>query len=235
MREKPFDKSNINREWKEGEPKGREIDIYFFRHGQATGEGEEAGLTELGRQQAREAAEALLQQVREKGGVVKFLSSSTRRAAETGEIMEEYIKNTLSERNITNLRLLSPRQRSALKAAGVIGPLEDRGIEDPIEYWLTHPDVLEGKSPEEVSNRVKKMLRIIGKVADRLPPGEQIHYVATTHEGPQAALLFSATGQTLNELGGRVNNCESFKVHFEGKSEKPPTIQFRNTEAEVVI
>ncbi|MBI2356333.1 MAG: hypothetical protein HYV13_03970 [Candidatus Doudnabacteria bacterium] len=48
------------KEAREEEPKGREVNAYFFRHGQALGEGAEAELTGEGEKQARTAAELLL-------------------------------------------------------------------------------------------------------------------------------------------------------------------------------
>lgn len=235
MSESLFDEGHVGREIKEGQPQGREVDVYFFRHGQATGESPDAELTSLGKRQAEEAAERLLQEVQAAGGVIKFLSSRTKRAAQTMETMRACVQRAIAERNITNVRLLHSKERTAITAAGVVGPLKKRGIEDPVEYWLTHPDVLEGKSPEEISRKVKGMLHIIKKVADRLPPGEKVHYAAVTHEVPQVALLHSATGKTLNELGGNIENCESFQVRIEGRSGKNPVVNFRGNRAELTL
>ncbi len=235
MREISFSEGNIDGEIEEGQPRGREVDVYFFRHGQATGESPDAELTKLGIQQAEEAAENFFQEVQAAGGVIKFLSSRTKRAMQTMETMQEYIRRVILERNITNVRLFSPKERTAITAAGVIGPLKEQGIEDPVEYWLTNPDVLKGKSPDEISGKIQKMLSIIKKVADRLPPGEKVHYAAVTHEVPQAALIHSATNKTLNELGGNIKNCESFQVHIEGKSKKNPMINFRGNQAELAL
>lgn len=235
MGELLFGETNSSREARESEKGGREVDVYFYRHAEAEGEGVEAGLTEVGRQQARQAAEDLLGEITGAGGVIKFLSSPVRRAQETAGIMRGFIAEAIERSNIQNIRLMSSRERDAVKAAGVIGPLRNKGIEDPIEHWLRNPGAVEGKSPEVISRKVQDLLKIIKKVTDRLPPGEKVNYVTVTHEVPQAALLNSATGKTLNEQGGGIKNCESFKVHMEGKSEKKPTLNFRGVETQMEI
>lgn len=189
----------------------------------------------MGREQAIAAAERLLAQVQGEGGVIKFLSSRTKRAVQTTEVMQGYIERAISERKISNLKLSISRERSAITAAGVVGPLKKLGIKDPVEYWLTNPNVLEGKTPNEISGRVKQMLAVLKKVADRLPPGERIHYVSVTHEVPQAAIIHLAMNKTLNELGGNIENCESFRVQIEGGSGKNPEVNFRNYQAELPL
>jgi broad specificity phosphatase PhoE len=235
MSENFIDQNSMPTEKKESQPKGREVDVYFFRHGQATGESPSEELTPLGRHQAEEAAEKLLQELQSVGGVIKFLSSQYNRAEQTMDIMQEYMQKAIIERNISNLRLLNARERAAINAVGVTKELKDKGIESPIEYWLNNPDVLEGRSLAEISGKIKQMLSTIKKVADRLPLGEKIHYIAISHEAPEAALIHSATGKTLNEMGGKIKNCESFQVQIEGKSEKNPILNFRGNQAELIL
>lgn len=236
MQEIPSNEPDFGREAREHEPKGREIDVYFFRHGQATGQAPDAELTELGGEQAREAAETLLQKiVAEGGGVIKFLSSPVRRAVQTREIMETYISNAVTQQEIRNIRLMEPRERTSMVAPGITKPLKEKGIADPTEYWLTHPDVLVGKNPHEVASKIQRLLRVIKKTADRLPPGEKIFYAPVLHEPVQAAFFFQATGKTPKDVGGTLRNGESFRVHIEGKSKKNPTLSFRDVEAELKL
>lgn len=219
---------------KETEPKGREVDVYLFRHAEAAEQGVETELTGRGIEQAKEAATSLISQIQEQGGgVIKFLSSPVKRAKQTSEIMQQTIAAALIEQEIDNIRLIIPRDREALRAPGVVGPLARQGIEDPIEYWFANPDVLPGKNPEQIAERLRELLGLLKKVADRLPPGEKIHYVGVTHEVPQAALLHQLSGKTLNELGGSVKNCEPVTIHIEGKSEEGPQILFRNLKLEL--
>lgn len=232
MSEKEANLKNFGHiENKEIPPKGREIDFYLFRHAEASGEGLNSELTERGKEQAAKAAQDLLEQIIQKGGgVIKFLSSPVRRAKITSEIMQNAIQEIITERQIKEVRLMSPRDREALRAAGVIGPLKERGIDDPIDYWLKNPDALEGKNPTETAQKLQEMISFFQKVADRLPAGEKIYYIGVTHEVPQAAFLHEISGQTLNELGGNIQNCESIKVELVGKSEECAIIKFRNKE-----
>lgn len=223
------------REGKE-KPPGREIDVYLFRHGEAQGEGVGAELTEKGRGQAREAGRKLFTQIKESGGgVIKLFRSPLRRAEQTAEIMQATIAEMLTEQEEGNIRLMKERDREALRAPGVIGPLRKQGIEDPIEYWLRNPQILEGKNPEIVAERLKRLLNRLKKIADRLPPGEKVYYICVTHEVPQAALLNQLTGKTLNELGGGIENCESTLVQIKGKKEEPLRIIFRDKQLELRI
>jgi len=233
--EKSFSPENLDDvENKEREPRGREIDFYLFRHAEATGGGIDAEVTEQGKEQAVEAAENLLQRIiQEGGGVIKFLSSPVRRAGQTAEIMQSTLKKLLAEQGIENIRLMNPHDREALRAAGVIGPLKQRGIDNPIEYWFRNPESLEGKSPQKTAEQLRKIIDSLQRMADRLPSGEKIYYIGVTHEVPQAALLHQVTGKTLDELGGGIKNCESIKVELRGKSDEIPTVSFRDSQMKV--
>ncbi len=232
MSEKEPNLENVGHiENKEIPPKGRGIDFYLFRHAEASGEGLDSELTERGKEQATKAAQNLLEQIIQNGGgVIKFLSSPVRRAKVTSEIMQHAIRETLAKQQIKDVRLMSPRDRDALRAAGVIGPLKERGIDDPIDYWLKNPDALEGKSLTETAQKLQGMINFFQKIADRLPAGEKIYYIGVTHEVPQAAFLHEVSGQTLNELGGNIQNCESIKIELVGKSDEGAIIKFRNEE-----
>lgn len=221
-------------EKKEAETCGREINAYFLRHGEAEGGDEDAVLSERGRQQAREAISGLLEQIEKQGGgAVKFFFSPTRRARETGEEMENTARKILSEKPYPKIRLMAPHGRVELRSAGVIGPLREAGIKDPIEHWLNNPEVLEGKNPKVFAERLTSLLNVLKKVADRLPAGEKIHYICVTHEVPQAALLNRVTGKTLNQLGGNINNCEALRVNIKGKTEEAPKIIFRGKQTDL--
>lgn len=234
MKEQSGIETNQSFEDKESEPKGREVDVYLFRHGEAVGEGTDAELSPQGVEQAKKTISDLLKQITEKGGgAVKFISSPVRRAAQTAEIMQSTLEQSIAEQGIQNIRILSPRTREVLKAAGVIGPLKQQGIENPIEYWLNNPESLEGKSPQKLAEQMRELIVFLKKVADRLPPGEKIYYVGVTHEVPQAALLNQLTGKTLEELGGGIKNCEPITIQLEGKSDHNPKITFRDLHLEL--
>jgi broad specificity phosphatase PhoE len=210
-------------------PKGRNIDLYLFRHGEAEDKSLEAGLSERGVEQAKEAAKNLLTRViGAGGGVIKFISSPVKRAKQTSDIMRQTIQETITEEHLDQVRLMTSRDRDTLKAGGVIGPLTEQGVDDPVNYWLENPDTLEGKSPKEIAARVQGVIDTLQKIADRLPQGEKIFYIGITHEVPQAALLNDKSGKTLNELSGNIQNCESIEIKLKGGSDtKKPEILFR--------
>lgn len=218
-----------NIESKEVAPKGRDIELYLFRHAEASNQGLESELTGQGKEQAKKAAQDLLTQIIEQGGgVIKFLSSPVKRAKQTSEIMQQVIQEIITDKHLENIRLMTPREREALKAAGVLGPLKGWGIDDPVDYWLENPDVIEGKSPTETAKTLQEVIDLLQKMANRLPHGEKIYYVGITHEVPQAALLNQVSGKTLNELGGNIQNCESIRVGLKGGSDEESAIVFRN-------
>lgn len=214
---------------REEPPKNREIELYLLRHAEALDQTLDAELTEHGKEQAREAAHDLMKKVLEKGGgIIKFIVSPVRRAQQTAEVMQQVIQEIISEQKGEDVRLMTSRDREALKAGGVIGPLSERGIDDPIDYWLQNPDVLENKSPAEIAKRLSEVVVFLQKMADRLPNGEKVYYIGITHEVPQAALLNQISGKTLNELGGKIQNCESIRIELKGNSDEDPTILFRD-------
>ena len=206
-------------EGKEAALKSREIELY---------------LSERGIEQAKVAAQNLVREITEQGGgVVKFVSSPTKRAKQTSVVLQQTISEILSKEQINNIRLMNPRDRESLKAAGVIGPLMKRGIDDPVDYWLKNPETLEGKSPSKTAERLYEMIDRLQKMANRLSPGEKIYYIGVTHEVPQAALLNQTSGKTLSDLGGKVKNCEWLKVEMNGRSEEGATIKFRGEEMKI--
>lgn len=232
-------------ESREKRERGRDIAFYLFRHAQATGQESEAELTEQGRKQAEEAAENLLEHIIEQGGgIIKFLSSPTTRAKQTAEIIQRVISKIIIDKNVQNVRLITstqnlqnvrlttptpPRKHDALKSGGVVRTLKKLNIDDPMDHWLQHPDVLEGKSPAEIASRVQKIIDNLQKMADRLPRSEEkIYYVGVTHETPQAALLNQISKKTLNDFGGQMSNCESIRIELKGNTDEPPTISFRD-------
>jgi len=231
---KPETENIIDPEQNEISPVGREVDFYLYRHAEAGGEGVDDELTPKGIEQAQEAAKVLLEEVIQNGGgVIKFISSPVLRAKRTAEIMRSTIQDLIIERKITNVRLMASRDREELRAAGLVGPLKERGIKDPVDYWLNNPDTLEGKSPTEIAGKINEVTRSLQKLTDRLPAGEKIYYIGVTHEVPQAALLNQISGKTLNELGGNIKNCEPIKIGFIGKSDEGVTVNFRDLKIKV--
>jgi broad specificity phosphatase PhoE len=216
-------------EQKESEPKHRKIDLYFIRHGEAEDQGAEAALTEPGKLQTKQVALQLLEiVVSEGGGVIKIGTSSVRRALETADIIQEVIGEAIASRGIQGIDLMTLRKRDGLKAAGVIGALNEQGISDPIEYWLRNPNSLEGKNPAQSAQNLQDFIDKAEAIAKRLLPGKKIYYFNITHEVPQAAFLNQKTNKTLNEMGGNINNCEFIKVAIDGDlPEESTKIAFR--------
>ncbi len=211
--------------------KGREVELRFIRHAEAEDQSIDAALTQIGREHAKEKAiEILSEIVQNGGGLIKFLTSPVRRAQETQSIMEGTIRERIAQEHIENVDILISRTRQSIQAGGVIGPLAKEGIEDPVEYWLQNPNVLEGKEPENIAERLNKIVRISNRVSEGLPEGRKIYYLAITHEVPQAAFLNQITGKTLNELGGGMENCEDIRVNLSGIPDEVPKVIFRKEE-----
>ncbi len=210
---------------------GREVDLYLIRHGETVSQEKSSRLSPKGRLQAEVEALCLLLDIwSQGGGLLKFYNSPTPRAQETSDIMLAKAQKIIGSSEHSPIKLYNPQVAASLEAAGIIGPLMKMGIsyEKIIEYWLTNPEAVEGKAPRVIYERLQKFLRRGQKLADRLPGGKKIHYVGVTHEAPQAALLNQINGKTLNELGGKIQNCESIKIEFRGDSDENPSISFRD-------
>jgi len=232
MIEKP--NSLFSPERHESEPEGRDIDVYVYRHAEAEDASADPEITKLGRAQAKKAGESLLEQIRsEGGGVIKILSSPALRAEQTAETMRAKMEEIIDEEELGEVKLMETRSRQALRPGGVIGELRKQGIDDPIEHWLNNPESVEGTSPADAAEQFTEVLVKVKSLADRLPPGEKINYVIVSHEVPAAAVLNQATGKTLQEMGGDIKNCESFKVEIRGNLDESSNISFRDVEAKI--
>lgn len=226
---------NLKRENQvEGEPKHPEVSVYFYRHAEALGQGKDLDITEKGIEQAREAGELFYNQIKERGGMVKFLSSPIKRCVQTAKIMEDRLRELSDQDESSKTNILQPRVRSKVGLPGIAPTLRQMGHDtDMIEYWLTHPDVVPGKTPLEISKKIENILRIIQKVANRLKEGTNVTYVYISHEPYTAAFMNQLTGKTLSELGGDIGNCEAMKIEVEGRSDKPAEVSFRGLNKEI--
>src|SRR3989338_7820109 len=139
---------NLNREnLAESEPKHPEVSVYFYRHAEAPGQGKEIDITENGIEQARKAAELFYEQIKEKGGLVKFLPSPIKRCVQTAEKMEERLRELLEQNKSSNVSIYKSKTRPKVGLLGIAPTLRKMGIEnDILEYWLEHPDVVPGKT-----------------------------------------------------------------------------------------
>lgn len=215
----------------------RAVELYLIRHGEAESQEKDAKLSEKGRLQAAEAATLLFTEISAQGsGLLKIVHSPTPRAKETFDIMMEVITGNVGSRD-PRLRVCRPHVASALEAGGVIGPLMKRGIpyEETVEYWLSNPETVEGRSPFVIAERSRKVIRRLKKMADRLPSGVKIFYVGITHEIPQAALLLKASGKKLSELGGSIENCERIRIDVGTGSTEQPRLYFRGFQMDLPV
>lgn len=218
----------------EGEPKHPEVSVYFYRHAEAPGQGKEVDITENGKAQARGAAELLYNQIKQEGGMVKFLPSPIKRCVQTAKIMEDRLRELLSQDKDSKIEMYDSKVRSKVGLPGIAPKLREMGHgDDMIEYWLTHPEVVPGKSPSQISGKVEDILRVIKKVADRVKPGTRIHYIYVSHEPYTAAFMNQLTGKTLPELGGDIKNCEAMTIKMEGRSDKLAEVSFRDVSKEI--
>lgn len=221
-------------ETKELPKRGAQVNVYFFRHAEALGQGREVDITENGKSQAREAARSLYKSLKQSGGLVKFVTSPVKRCIQTAEIMEEELARLKAQEPQDNLQLMRRKQRTKVGLPGVGPVLKQMGIEtDQIDYWLEHPDVVPEKTPTDISKRVEDILKVLQRVADRVKPDSNITYVYITHEPYHGAVLNKVTGKTLKELGGDVDITDPMKVQVVGNSDKNPQITFRDVDMEI--
>lgn len=156
-------------EYKESKPFSPEVDIYLFRHAEASGDGIADGLTENGIEQAKLASSKFLESVHsDGGGSIKFLTSPTRRAEQTAEVMKSTMAEIINRQKLEDINLLVSHKRNELRTAGIVGNLRQQGIIDPIQHWLEKPDLFPDKTPEQVARRLKDVLDSIRQLADRL-------------------------------------------------------------------
>jgi broad specificity phosphatase PhoE len=223
-------------ERKEEEPKNRHIEIHIFRHAEAEGEKRDANLTEKGKKQAQITAEDLLKEIAQTGGVIKIFHSPILRAKQTAENFEMAIEKLIKEKPIDfpGIRLSYKRRpREKLYGLGVYGKLKEKVekgeiSEEFIDYWLEHPETIEGKSPDIIAGRVLDLANKAEKISERLGGGEPIHYIFITHEMPLVALANKLSRKNLQELGGDIGNCEGGKIIFSDKSGEAPQFIFRD-------
>ncbi|MBI4268246.1 histidine phosphatase family protein [Candidatus Uhrbacteria bacterium] len=198
--------------------KGRAVSLSLIRHGEAADQSKEAQLSEKGRLQAEIAAYQLLFNVWSKGGgVVKLYHSPTLRAKQTFDIIQKVAERVTKKQKENPVTLYKPRMRKQVEAAGVIGPLMKAGIpyKDTVDHWIKNPKVVEGKSPSDVFATLKPFLEVGQTYAHELPSvGPRIFQVAVTHEVPQAALLHTLSGKTLEQIGGGIRNGEFVNIDF---------------------
>lgn len=229
-------------ERKEDEPKNRYIEIYIFRHAEAEGEKRDANLTETGKKQARITAEGLLKEIAQSSGVIKIFHSPILRAKQTAENFEMAMEKLIKERptDFPGIRLYKRRSREKLYGLGVYGKLKEKAEkgevgEEFIDYWLEHPETIEGKSPDIIAGRVLDLASRAEKISERLGDGEPIHYIFITHEMPLVALANKLSGKNLQELGGDIGNCEGGKIVFPDKSSEVPQFIFRDKNYSLAI
>ena len=105
-----------SKEIKEKEPRERNIVLYFVRHGDAgyANRQDMSGfLTEKGKEQAKEAADNLYQELPE-GAVVEFISSDLTRAKQTTEAIKKELEELNSD--FVNSKKISIHNNRVLKA-----------------------------------------------------------------------------------------------------------------------
>lgn len=207
------------------------MELVLMRHGQAESQDKNAALSEQGMEQATGAARALIERIAASGGgIIKLVTSPVRRARETGEVIRRTMIELLSDDKYNNVKLLESRAnvREPLKAAGLMPTIQALDRENPVQFWLEHPNVVPGKTPADMSVPIEKIVATMQQVAQKIKADVPVYYVAVTHEIPQAALLNAMTGETLTDFGGAIKNCEAITVDVTGIPGISPTFTFRD-------
>jgi broad specificity phosphatase PhoE len=214
-------------------------ELRLLRHGETAGYEGDLGLSDRGRDQAREAAAAL---AAEAHGRVRLLHAPSVRARLTADVLAEYLDAEVdgprAERGFANFTVAAGGQ--VREQAEVFGEYagERRTLDelpgwladltrfreihvsggDPIRFWLTTP--LLGFEPPAVV--VRRYWRAIAAVADATLT------VVAAHSGPMRALVAHAFGRDI----GEPENLEAVAIHIEGGRAR---VDFRGETAAVAV
>lgn len=216
---------------KEGEKDQREIVIHFIRHGEASYVSKddiEGELTERGREQARQAALALFNQLKE-GEIIGFYSSPRKRAQETAEEIRQEIERLCQEGK--RIIVVHSPKTPQFRRLSIDDQLTHEWIElariqkqDPIDFWLKNP----GESSEKIENNFRTFLSKFSGLASRLlPVGPNIHLVCITHTGPSEVFVGRLLG---SQHPGNLANCEEFTIKLATVKDKHPILEFKGRE-----
>jgi broad specificity phosphatase PhoE len=211
-------------------------ELRLLRHGETAGYEGDLGLSDRGREQAREAAAAL---AAEAHGAVRVLHAPSVRARLTAEVLAERLGTTTSpERGFANFTVAAGgevREQAEVfgEHAGERRPLEElpgwladlahfRAVHvsggDPIALWLTTP--LLGFEPPAVA--VRRYWRAIMACAD------DTLTVVAAHSGPMRALAAHAFKRDL----GEPDNLEAIAIDVE---EERARVTYRAETADIAV
>jgi len=218
-------------------------EIRLLRHGETAGYSGDLGLSDRGRDQAREAAAAL---AAEAHGALTLLHAPSVRARVTAEVLAQDlgtagvdVDGPRAERGFANFTVAAGgevREQAEVfgeyaDAAGT--PVEELpgwladlarfrtvhvGGGDPIELWLTTP--LLGFEPPAVA--VRRYWRAILALPDAALT------VVAAHSGPMRALVAHAFGRDV----GEPENLEPVVVHRDGGRAR---VDYRGETAEIAV
>jgi broad specificity phosphatase PhoE len=210
-------------------------ELRLVRHGETAGYEGDLGLSDRGREQAREAAAALAAEAR---GAVRVLHAPSVRAQLTAEVLAEQLGTTsMPDPVFANFKVVAGgevREQAEVfgEYAGERRPLEElpgwladlarfRHIHvsggDPIAFWLTTP--LLGFEPPSVVVR-RYWRAILANADDTLT-------VVASHSGPMRALVAHAFHADL----GEPDNLEAVAIHLDRRAR----IEFRGRTAEIAV
>jgi broad specificity phosphatase PhoE len=218
-------------------------EIRLLRHGETSGYGGDLGLSDRGRDQAREAAAAL---AAEAPGALTLLHAPSVRARITAELLAGALRaagvaveGPRPERGFANFTVAAGgevREQAEVfgEYAGAEPPPRDqtpgwladlahfRAVHqsggDPIELWLKTP--LLGFEPPAVA--VRRHWRAIAA----LEPADLT--VVAAHSGPMRALVAHAFARDL----GEPHNLEPVVIHVDGRHAR---VEFRGERATIAV
>jgi broad specificity phosphatase PhoE len=211
-------------------------ELRLLRHGETAGYEGDLGLSDRGREQAREAAAAL---AAEAHGAVRVLYAPSVRARLTAEVLAEQLGTTAQpDPGFANFAVAAGgevreqaevfgeyagERRSLQELPGWLADLARfRSVHvsggDPIALWLTTP--LLGFEPPSVV--VRRYWRAITANA-----GDDLTVVAA-HSGPMRALVAHAFGRDL----GEPDNLEAVAIHVEDGRAR---VAFRDETAKIAV
>lgn len=172
--------------FKEKEIFDANLRVDFIRHGERT-EPLKDELSDKGRKTIEQTAKELSQEVNKEKELLVFWVSPKRRCQQTAEIIKEHFKKEdisfIEPRTKNSLTSIKYTEEGAKKFIQQMGEVS-KWIDEWMEHWAIKelPEGLE--KPEEMEERVKRILTYLERTARDVHPaeGRKLHFLCILHE-----------------------------------------------------
>lgn len=229
---------------KEPRPDERVI-VYFIRHAKperppsAKSYSETTNLSEEGKTKARQAGRdfaVLVNQEecvrlasnlmrRNENSMLEIEAGLKEKAGEKAKIYSRGAKRLLRGLEFTPKSPLREKMREADKISS------GRGV----DIWLMETDQREVERPQQMIERIKRLLRSLDGLAKISPEGPRSHFICVVNASVEGALASMTSGKTLAELGGSIGYLEPAKVSISSQEGENSILVFRGNRYEISL